>query len=60
MSTWYMIKQGYRHTDIYKLYQKFPGFSWEVGGKTCYFVFAVLSFELMSAPFIFTKVMNAL
>ena len=55
-----MIKQDYRHTDIYKIYQKFPGFSWEVGGKTCYFVFAVLSFELMSAPFIFTKVMNAL
>ena len=44
-----MIKQGYHHIDIYKPYQKFPGFSWEVGGKTFYFVFAVLPFELTSA-----------
>ena len=26
-----MIRQGYHHIDIYKPYQKFPGFSWEVG-----------------------------
>ena len=44
-----MIKQGYHHIDIYKPYQKFPDFSWEVGGKTFYFVFAVLPFELTSA-----------
>ena len=39
-----MIKQGYHHIDSYKPYQKFPGFSGEVGGKTCYFVFTVLPF----------------
>ena len=55
-----MIKQGYHHIDIYKPYQKFPGFSWEVVWKTCYFVFMVLPFELTSAPFIFTKVMRCL
>ena len=55
-----MIKQSYHHIDIYKPYQKFPGFSWEVGEKTCYFVFTVLPFELTSVPFIFTKVMRCL
>ena len=55
-----MIKQGYHHIDIYKPYQKFHGFSWEVGGKTCYFVLTVLPFELTSAPFLFTKVMRCL
>ena len=56
----YMIKQGYHHIDIYKPYQKFPGFSWEVWGKTCYFVFSVLPFELTSAQFVFTKFMRCL
>ena len=55
-----MIKQGYHQIDIYKPYQKFPSFSWEVGGKTFYFVFTVLPFELTSALFIFTKVMRCL
>ena len=54
------IKQGYHHIDIHKPHQNFFGFSWEVGGKTCYFVFTVLPFGLTSAPFIFTKVMNVL
>ena len=54
------IKQGYHHIDIHKPHQKFLGFSWEVGGKTCYFVFTVLPFGLTSAPFIFTKVMRCL
>ena len=55
-----MVKQGYHHIDIHKPSQKFPGFSWEVEGKTCYFVFTVLRFELTSATFIFTKVMKSL
>ena len=55
-----MIKQGYHNIDIYKPYQNFPGFSWEVGGKTCYFVFTVFPFELTSAPLIFEKVMRFL
>ena len=54
------IKQGYHHIDIHKPHQKFLGFSWKVGGKTCYFVFTVLPFGLTSAPFIFTKVMRYL
>ena len=54
------IKQGYHHIDIHKPHQNFFGFSWEVGGKTCYFVFTVLPFGLTSAPFIFTKVMRYL
>ena len=41
-----MIKQGYHDIDIYKPYQMFPGFSRKVGGKTFYFVFTVLPFEL--------------
>ena len=54
------IKQGYHHIDIHKTHQKFLGLSWEVGRKTCYFVFTVLPFGLTSAWFIFTKVMTCL
>ena len=54
------MKQGYYHINIHKPHQKFLGFSWEVGGKTCYFVFTVLLFGLTPAPFIFTKVMRCL
>ena len=57
-----MIKQGCHHIDIYKPYQTFAGFSWEVGGGggACYFLSTVLPFELMSATFIFTKAMRCL
>ena len=54
------IKQGFHHIDIYKTHKKFPGFSWEVGGETCYFIFTVLPFGLTSVPFIFTKVVRCL
>ena len=40
------IKQGYHQIDIHKPHQKFLGFSWEVGGETCYFVFTVPPFGL--------------
>ena len=40
------IKQGCHQIDIHKPHQKFLGFSWEVEGKTCYFVFAVPPFGL--------------
>ena len=56
----YLIRQGYHHIDIYKPYQKFHGFSWEGGWKTCYFAFTILPFEQTSAPFIFTKAMRYL
>ena len=54
------IKQGYHRIYIHKPHQKFLGFLWEVGEKTCYFVLTVLLFGLTSAPFIFTKVMRCL
>ena len=49
------IKQGCHHIDIYKPHQKCFGYSWEVEGKTCYFVFSVLPFGLTSAPLILRK-----
>ena len=49
------IKQGCHHIDIYKPHQKCFGYSWEVQGKTCYFVFSVLPFGLTSAPLILRK-----
>ena len=35
--------------------KKYFGYSWEVEGKTCYFVFSVLPFGLTSAPLILRK-----
>ena len=58
--TYRTIFESYHYIDIYKAHQKFLGFSWEVGGKNCYFVFTVLQFGLASALFIFTKVMRCL
>ena len=54
------IKQDYHHIDIHKSHQNFLGFHGRLGGKTCYFVFTILPFELTSAPFTFTKVMRCL
>ena len=54
------INEGYHHIDIDENDQKYLGFSWKIGGKIRYFMFAVLPFGLCSAPFIFTKVMRSL
>ena len=54
------LKSGYYHIDIDVDYQKFLGFSWELGGVTRYFEFNVLPFGLASAPYLFTKVMRPL
>ena len=61
MGTLYMINQAYHLIDMYKPYQKFLDFSWEIGEKTCCFIFTVLAFRVMSAAlFIFTIVMRRL
>ena len=54
------VKQCYYHINICNPHQKYLGFSWEVGEKTCYFIFTVLPFGLTSAPFIFIKIMRRL
>ena len=54
------IKQGYHHIDIKPKNQKYLGFAWEINGKVPYFVLNVLSFGLISVPFILTKTMRVL
>ena len=54
------IKQGYHHTDILESHQKYLGFAWKIDGKLRFFVFTVLVFGLITAPFLFTKVIRVL
>ena len=54
------IKQGYHHIDIKPKNKKYLGFAWEINGKVPYFVLNVLSFGLISFPFILTKTMRVL
>ena len=52
------IKSGYHHINILETDHKYLAFSWVIDGVTRYFAFTVLVFGLVSAPFIFTKVVR--
>lgn len=56
------LKSGYHHIDIYPDHQTFLGFAWKFSGDTKFrcFVFTVLPYGLVSAPFIFTKCLKPL
>ena len=54
------IKPGYQHLNILEAHQKFLAFVLEIDGVMRYFAFTVLVFGLVSAPFIFTKVVKVL
>ena len=53
-------KSEYHHVDIFDEHQTYLGFSREINQQTHYFAFAVLPFELSTAPFVFTKVARPL
>ena len=50
------LKSGYHHVDIAKEHWKYLGFSWH----TRFFVFTVLPFGLVSACYMFTKLVRPL
>ena len=50
------LKSGYHHVDVFDEHQTYLGSSWEINKQTHYFVFTVLPFGLITAPFVFTKV----
>ncbi|XP_062577375.1 uncharacterized protein LOC134239230 [Saccostrea cucullata] len=52
------LKSAYHHVEIFSEHRNFLGFSWEVEGKTHYYVFNVLPFGLSTAGYIFTKVLR--
>ena len=56
------LKSGYHHIEIHLDHYRFLGFAWKFPGEiyTRHFVFTVLSFELSSAPYIFTKCLKPL
>ena len=54
------IKHGYHRVNIDKAYHKYLSFSWSENGITKYYVFTVLVFGLVTAPFVFTKVVKVL
>ena len=49
------LKSGYHHLDIIGAHQTYLGFTWELQGKTRYYVFTVLPFGLSSVCYAFTK-----
>ena len=46
--------------NINKAYHKYLSFSWSDNGVIKYHVFTVLAFGLVTAPFVFTKVVKVL
>ena len=55
------LKSGYQHIEIFPDHRKFLAFAWDFGtGIFRYFQFGVLPFGLLSAPFIFTKILKPL
>ena len=56
------LKSGYHHIEIAEEHQTYLGFSWNLQGSQSsrYFVFAVLPFDLSTAPYIFTKCVRPL
>ena len=61
---WYLfkfdLKNDYHHIDIFEPYQMFLGFSWVFEGIIKSFIFTVLSFGRINAPFVFTKIVRTL
>ena len=50
------LKSGYHHVEIFPEHRKFLAFRWGFDdGVIRYFQFAVLPFDLSSAPYLFTK-----
>jgi len=54
------LKSGYHYLDILEAHQVYLGFSWELQGKTQYYVFTVLPFGLSTACYAFTKLLRPL
>ena len=52
------IRSAYHHCMVFTGHRTFLGFSWQVDGKTKYFVFNVLPFGISTAGFIFTKLLK--
>ena len=53
------LKSAYHHISIFESHRQYLGFTWDVSGKTKYFVYFFLPFGISSATFIFTKVMRS-
>ena len=54
------LKAGYHHIDIHQEHWKYLGFAWNNGSKVQFYVFCVLPFGLMTACYLFTKLMRPL
>ena len=53
------LKSGYHHVEIFPGHRKYLAFSWDFGdGVVKYFQFTVLPFGLLSAPYLFTKLLK--
>ena len=52
------LKGAYHHIDIFEGHRTFLGFSYEMRGKTRFYVFNCLPFGIKTAGHIFTKVMR--
>ena len=52
------IRSAYHHCMVFTGHRTFLGFSWQVDGKTKYFVFNVLPFGISTAGFILTKLLK--
>ena len=54
------FKSGYHHVDMFEEHQTYLGFSWKINNILKFFVFTVLPFGLLTATFVFTKVVRTL
>ena len=54
----FYIRSAYHHCMVFTSHCTFLGSSWQVDGKTKYFVFNVLPFDISTAGFIFTKLLK--
>lgn len=52
------LKNGYHHIDILNPAPRDLRFSWEINAQVRCFILAVLPFDLISSPVIFTKVLR--
>ena len=54
------LKSGYHHVDIHEEQWKYLGFAWGEGPDPQYYVFGALPFGLVTACYLFTKLLQPL